>query len=320
MADCLPKISHGCNRPNLVWQSKTNKQFNPFGQVQQLSKENRPSTAQLPIQQMWRIKSDQMQDQDTRMLPIEGVVLGSNSSSFSVVRGMNVRVLPFRNLLAFFRAYIYKAMPPMILNGKAQEIDAQMFCKQLQYTFVAGLLKKFYSPIIGGASPQGVNVDKMSWEVAFAPLVITMDTDQGNQSREHGQTDWEAEMMTEEAAHIAPATCNMGLSARKEKKKKAAVEVDPSNLRRSTRANKYDRFKAPSMAEGRAYKSKVKPRQIPTAPIQITTTSAVHRQVPPPTPIPTLQIIGSVRCGIPADELSQAKLLASKIGESSSST
>ena len=105
------------------------------------------------------------------------------------------------------------------------------------------------------------------------------------------------------------------------KEKKIIVpEYDPNTLRRSSRMNNYDGFKAPSMAEGRVCKSKVKPRHVPAAPNLNNTTSSVCTGVPPPTPIPTLQAIGSVRRGIPAEELSPAKLLASKKGESSTSS
>lgn len=108
-------------------------------------------------------------------------------------------------------------------------------------------------------------------------------------------------------------------SACKEKKKKIGTEIDPSMLRRSTRANKYDGFKAPSMTEGRICKSKVKPRLVPAAPNLPNTTSAASNAVPPATPISELQLIGTTRCGIPAEDLSPAKLLA-KEGVPSSST
>lgn len=56
-------------------------------------------------------------------LAVDGIVLGSNNGQFSFVRGntevVNIRVLPFRNMLAFFRAYIYKAAMPLLMKGKA---------------------------------------------------------------------------------------------------------------------------------------------------------------------------------------------------------
>lgn len=96
-------------------------------------------------------------------------------------------------------------------------------------------------------------------------------------------------------------------------------EIDQTTLRRSTRANKYDGFKAPTMAEGKIKQSKVKPRHIPVAPHQSNTTSAAQEPVPPPMPISTLQHIGSVRYGIPPEDLSTDKLMAEKETASSSS-
>lgn len=106
---------------------------------------------------------------------------------------------------------------------------------------------------------------------------------------------------------------------RKDRKKKPVV-VDESTLRRSTRSNKYDGFKAPSMADGRSTKSKVKQRQVPEAPNLSTTTSAAQSSMPPPTPIPMLQMIGTIKCGVPATELSEDNLMADQESSTSSST
>lgn len=190
-------------------------------------------------------------------------------------------------------------------------MDALTFYKNLQYTFVAHLLKIYYAPLVQGTSIPTFRVDKRTWEEAFAPLMVS------NQEV-NTQLDEVAALLDDhmmEADTYQPETTEivtLPAAARKEKKKKAGPEIDPATLRRSTRANKYDGFKAPSMAEGKIIKSKVKSRHIPSAPNQSNTTSAAQKPVPPPTPIPTLQHIGSTRCGILAEELSAAKLLASK--------
>lgn len=64
---------------------------------------------------------------------------------------------------------------------------------------------------------------------------------------------------------------------RKDRKKKMLTQVDSTQLRRSTHANKYEGFKAPSLAERRVQKSKVKPRLIPAAPNQANTTLTAAR-------------------------------------------
>ena len=74
-------------------------------------------------------------------------------------------------------------------------------------------------------------------------------------------------------------------------------------VRRSPRANKYDGFKCTAIRDVKAKKSKVKaivkPSVVPEA------------DVPPPTPISTLQCIGVKLCGVPPEEVSPVKLLAS---------
>ena len=106
---------------------------------------------------------------------------------------------------------------------------------------------------------------------------------------------------------------------RKDKKKKP-IAIDESTLRRSTRSNKYDGFKAPSMADGRSTRSKVKARQVPEAPNHSSTTSSASASAPPPTPVHVLQLIGTVRCGVPAAELSEDILMADQESAPSSSS
>lgn len=159
-----------------------------------------------------------------------------------------------------------------------------------------------------------VNNSNGEGDETFAPLLICTQEENVLPSMVEVMEDEDTCLSEHIDAHNLPAV------ARIAKRKKVVPKIDPTLLRRSNRANKYDGFKAPSMAEGKTTKSKVKPRHIPAAPNQGNTTSAVLKPVPPPTPIPTLQHIGSVHCGIPAEDLSAAKLSASKEKASSSSS
>lgn len=79
----------------------------------------------------------------------------------------------------------------------------------------------------------------------------------------------------------------------------------------------------PSQAETFVTRSKVKPRLIPAASNLMNTTREVApstKLTPEPTHVPVLQHIGVVQCGIPAEEISNSKLMADQEGEASSST
>ena len=101
----------------------------------------------------------------------------------------------------------------------------------------------------------------------------------------------------------------------KHRKGKMSVPIDTANLRRSNRSTKYDGFRVPQPSDSRQQKSKVKPRLIPsaaTAASQHTSaeqaSDAQELAVPPPTPIATMQAVGTQLCAIPAEELSDAAL------------
>lgn len=101
---------------------------------------------------------------------------------------------------------------------------------------------------------------------------------------------------------------------------KMQVPVDTTTLRRSLRANKYDGFRVQQPTDTRSYKSKVKPRVVPTAqssssthaiaPALIGPTTA--EAIPPPTPIPVIQAVGVQLCAIPEEELTMETLTAPK--------
>jgi hypothetical protein len=95
--------------------------------------------------------------------------------------------------------------------------------------------------------------------------------------------------------------------------------VDVSRLRRSTRSTRYDGFRVPQISDTKKAASKVKPRKIPSVPCNSTNFTAASSslvsapgssEVPAPTPISVIQEVGSVKCGIPSEELTAEKLQA----------
>lgn len=137
------------NHANYCWLPKDRKKLQYTGINNKLSQSSLPNAAR---NQIWRVKTNQL----------------------------NIRVLPFKNLLAFFRAHIYKSTPPLLMHGEAQEMDMFTVCKNLQYSFVARLLKTFYMPIV---HTPVIKVDKRSWDVAFAPLMISYQENEGQPSK-----------------------------------------------------------------------------------------------------------------------------------------
>jgi len=89
-----------------------------------------------------------------------------------------------------------------------------------------------------------------------------------------------------------------------------------SQVRRSSRCNKYDGFKQKIVSVAKEVNSKVKPRKIPEVVLsdkekgkQEQDKNATTDPVPPSTPIPLIQAIGINLCGVPATKLSPRVLL-----------
>lgn len=121
-------------------------------------------------------------------------------------------------------------------------------------------------------------------------------------------------------AHTAAASAQghnstaPGSSVPNQHKGKAPTPIDCSNLRRSTRNNKYDGFKIHQPTDGRQYKSKVKARMIPSALNSNTTQNTsgnteATEVIPPPTTIPMMQAIGVQLYAIPEEELTTDTLV-----------
>lgn len=98
--------------------------------------------------------------------------------------------------------------------------------------------------------------------------------------------------------------------------------VDIAQLRRSTRSTRYDGFRVPQITHAKQVMSKVKPKMTPAITISSKATEpqdstglpedvAPSDELPPPTPIQTIQYGGTNLCGIPATNLSPRKLLSS---------
>ena len=101
------------------------------------------------------------------------------------------------------------------------------------------------------------------------------------------------------------------VAASSNRKGKATAPESTITLRRSARSNKYDGFKVPPLSDTKLKTSKVKPRVIPsTTSASIASALSEAPEIPPPTAIPVIQHIGTVMCGIPAEELTDEHLQA----------
>lgn len=100
------------------------------------------------------------------------------------------------------------------------------------------------------------------------------------------------------------------------------MPIDTACLLRSTRSTRYDGFKMTLITDAKKTQSKVKPRGAPSVACSSKATDPCSKlllqpptvqtdELPPPTPIQQLQHVGTVLCGILAEELSTQKLLAS---------
>ena len=123
-------------------------------------------------------------------------------------------------------------------------------------------------------------------------------------------------LMPDEGSSSMPAT----ETTLKQHKGKMLAPVDTATLRRSNRTNKYDGFQVSATSAPRLVTSKVTPRVVraalpsseeansaATTPTVPNTDDALP-DVPPPTPIATLQAIGTDLCAVPAEELTASAL------------
>ena len=101
----------------------------------------------------------------------------------------------------------------------------------------------------------------------------------------------------------------------KHRKGKMSVPIDTAKLRCSNRSTKYDGFRVPQPSDSRQQKSKVKHRMIPSAATATSQHTSIEQAsdteelaVPPPTPLATMQAVGTQLCAIPAEEVSVAAL------------
>ena len=121
---------------------------------------------------------------------------------------------------------------------------------------------------------------------------------------------------------IEPQASTALLPPSRARKGKDPAPIDTSSLRRSTRSTKYDGFRVKVHDESRPSKSKVKPRVVPTMLPRGAASDSKEPEfeLPPPTPIPTMQNIGTQLCAIPAEELNEDMLTAGEGGASSASS
>ena len=121
---------------------------------------------------------------------------------------------------------------------------------------------------------------------------------------------------------IEPQASTALLPPSRARKGKDPAPIDTSSLRRSTRSTKYDGFRVKVHDESRPSKSKVKPMVVPTMLHHGAASDSMETEfeLPPPTPIPTMQNIGTQLCAIPAEELTEDMLTAGEDGVTSASS
>jgi hypothetical protein len=142
-------------------------------------------------------------------------------------------------------------------------------------------------------------------------------------TEETEQTVFPSAMNTELFDDI-PLTVSAGVTlvAGQKRKKTSAQTADPptctAQVRRSSRCNKYDGFKPKNISDTKLVKSKVKPRKGTSAlslcQNEESSDAIILAQGIPPhayTPIPVMQSIGINLCGLPPEDISPKKLLAS---------
>jgi hypothetical protein len=113
---------------------------------------------------------------------------------------------------------------------------------------------------------------------------------------------------------------DVAVSRKRRRHMPTPVTVQP--VRRSTRSKRYQGFKSQGVSDTPKRKSHVKPRRTPSAiaassSMQVLeASSSVQTRsefaAPPETPVAVIRDIGTRLCGIPPEELSPQKLLASQ--------
>ena len=112
---------------------------------------------------------------------------------------------------------------------------------------------------------------------------------------------------------ISPGQMMMGEPSSAPHRSRKFVPRVTSQVRRSTRSTRYDGFKVPNISDTKAYKSKVKPREVPDLALDLVEEEPLEVQdtgIPANTPVQVLQHIAINRCGVPPAEVVPEKLLA----------
>lgn len=143
----------------------------------------------------------------------------------------------------------------MITYEPGMDQNATLFCKKMQFLFVAHALKTTWPTLVPLNIMEVVRVDKTNWNTAFATL---SDSDEARHEldTEPVATDIQSDslgndiVMSDTTAMISDRP-----TARKGRKTKIVAEIVTTQLRRSDWANKYNGFKAPSLAETRTTQS-----------------------------------------------------------------
>lgn len=226
--------------------------------------------------------------------------------------------------LYFMKTYIYKKNQFALMYDEQRKSDDGSGTLLFDGLIISTCLSAFFqSSFIYSAWPKfwsnckGLVISKRSWQEAFdchpKAIFAMPDTLLERPSKR-------ARISEEMPPNSRPAPTQL-VSKKKSSKPIRLVPMDDRNLRRSTRATKYNGFKINQPTDHRVTKYKVAPRVIPSAAISAhdklfdakLKEKAVHQEkkMPPgPTEIKTIQHIGVHQCGIDAADLSTEKLHA----------
>lgn len=239
------------------------------------------------------------------------------------------------NPLTFFRqvyaAVATQLVTPIFLTISNSELG-EAICKGL---FIPSAVWDKFAVVLptpsilvidADASYSVTQVDTAKALAHSSNRVVPATPPEPNQLGTGSQTHVHISESSNETATVGSTSSHFGRMLRNEK-----GYVDTTQLRRSTRSTRYDGFRVPQPSDMKVHVSKVKNRVNPaitissnaTAPRssdEQTVVTPVAVDIPPPTTIQTIQCIGTNLCGIPAEELSPKKLLASMHAGNSDAT
>lgn len=250
----------------------------------------------------------------------EAVIHGSPSGEYAFAQAagnmMQIEVPLEKNLLDFLIEFYCTVFTPRLCDSASQcsAINTESFLNLLQSTireFVGMACHGFFpfSPFTPGTNT--ITCSPEVWQVISEHITVLYD--------EHMQTMNSSDISDTSSVSATASSLDLVTSdnmlidtAVSRKRRKPDTPVVVSEVRRSTRSTRYCGFKPPTLSENYAKKSCVKPRRVPgfIPAGQQGKSSEAGAPPPPPTPIATMQNWGTKECGVPAEEITEEKLLS----------